>query len=183
MPDQNPERRVRLATFADAEACAAIYAPYVEGTAITFELEPPGAAEMGARIEAALSTHAWFVLEEDGRVVGYAYGVPLHKRAAYRWSCEVSVYVEPGRRRSGAGRALYEVLFARLAERGFLRAVAGMTLPNAASEGLHRAMGFESVGVYREIGFKHGAWHDVEMTQRSLPGRGGEPAGEPEEPS
>ena len=182
MPEPTPQRRVRLATTADAEACAAIYAPYVEGTAISFELEPPGAAEMAARMEAALDTHAWFVLEEEGKVVGYAYGAPLHKRAAYRWSCEVSVYVERSRRRSGAGRALYEALFARLTERGFLRAVAGMTLPNPGSEGLHRALGFESVGVYREIGFKLGSWHDVEMTQRSLPGAGGEPAGEPVEP-
>jgi phosphinothricin acetyltransferase len=113
-------------------------------------------------------------------VVGYAYGATLHARAAYRWSCEVSVYVEPGRRRSGAGRALYEALFARLAERGFLRAVAGMTLPNEASSGLHRAMGFESVGVYRDIGFKLGSWHDVEMTQLTL--GDGHPEGAPHEP-
>jgi L-amino acid N-acyltransferase YncA len=171
---------VRLATVADAEACAAIYAPYVEDTAVSFELEPPTPAQMAERIAASLRTHAWFVLEENGRVVGYAYGAPLHARAAYRWSCEVSVYVEPGRRRTGAGRALYEALFARLAERGFLRVVAGMTLPNDASARLHEAMGFESVGVYREIGFKLGSWHHVEMTQRSL-GDGG-PARDPDEP-
>jgi L-amino acid N-acyltransferase YncA len=180
MPDAPAERRVRLATVADAEDCAAIYAPYVEDTAITFELVPPTAVEMAERIATSLSTHAWFVLEEDGRVVGYAYGAPLHKRAAYRWSCEVSVYLETGRRRTGAGRALYEALFERLAERGLLRAVAGMTLPNEASEALHRAMGFESVGVYRMIGFKDGSWHDVEMTQRSLREGSG---GSPQEPS
>lgn len=159
---------VRLATNADGAACAAIYAPYVEHTAVSFELEPPGAAEMAARIDASLAGHAWFVLEAAGRVVGYAYGAPFHRRLAYRWSCEVSVYIESGRRRTGAGRALYEALFARLAERGLLRAIAGMTLPNEASAGLHRAIGFDSVGVYREIGFKFGAWHDVEMMQRSL---------------
>ena len=172
---------IRLATGADGAACAAIYAPYVEDTAVSFELEPPGAAEMAERIEAALRTHAWFVLEQSGRVVGYAYGAPFQRRAAYRWSCEVSVYIEPGRRRTGAGRALYEALFARLAERGFLRVVAGMTLPNEASAGLHRAMGFESVGVYREIGFKLGAWHDVEMAERSL-GVAADSQGEPAEP-
>lgn len=164
----------------DAEACAAIYAPYVRETAISFELEPPTAEQMQARIEAALRTHTWVVLEEDGRVVGYAYGGPLHARAAYRWSCEVSVYVEAGRRRSGVGRALYEALFARLAERGYVRAVAGMTLPNESSAALHRALGFESVGVYREIGFKFDAWHDVEMLQRSLVEA--EASGPPREP-
>ncbi|MHB8243301.1 MAG: GNAT family N-acetyltransferase, partial [Solirubrobacteraceae bacterium] len=89
-------------------------------------------------------------------------------RAAYRWACEVSVYLEVSRRRTGGGKALYEALFAQLAERGLRMAVAGMTLPNEASEGLHRAMGFEPVGTYRRIGFKQGAWHDVAWMQRAL---------------
>jgi L-amino acid N-acyltransferase YncA len=159
---------VRTASVADAEACAAIYAPYVTDTAISFETEPPGVEEMAARISAALETHAWVVLEEDGRVVGYAYGARFAPREAYRWSCEVSVYLEMGRTRTGGGRALYEALFALLAERGYRTAVGGMTLPNEASAGLHRAMGFEPVGTYRGIGFKHGAWHDVAWMQRSL---------------
>jgi L-amino acid N-acyltransferase YncA len=181
MPDPSLQRVVRAATPEDASACAAIYAPYVEATAISFELEPPSPAEMAGRIESSLQSHAWLVLEQHGSVVGYAYGAPLNTREAYRWSCEVSVYVERGNRRSGAGRALYEALFARLSERGYLRVVAGMTLPNEGSEGLHRAMGFESVGVYRRIGYKLGAWHDVEMTQRSLAPT--DPPGQPPEPS
>ena len=172
---------VRDASEHDAEACAAIYAPYVTGTAITFETEPPPPAEMAGRIAAALRTHAWLVLEDDGRVVGYAYGGPYKSRPAYRWSCEVSVYIEPGRRRTGGGRALYSALFARLAERGYRTAVAGMTLPNEASVGLHRAMGFEPVGTYRRIGWKHGAWHDVAWTQRQL-GDPREPQDPPAEP-
>ena len=108
------------------------------------------------------------MLEEDGRVVGYAYAAPVKDRAAYRFACEVSVYLEPGRRRSGAGRALYEGLFERLAARGYRRLIAGMTVPNPASEGLHRAMGFEPVGVQRRIGWKNGAWHDVGWVQRSI---------------
>jgi phosphinothricin acetyltransferase len=159
---------VRDATEQDAAACAAIYAPYVTDTAITFEYEPPTEAQLGARIAAALRTHAWLVLEDGGRVVGYAYGGPHKERAAYRWSCEVSVYLEPGRRRGGGGRALYAALLTRLTERGFRTAVAGMTLPNDASVGLHRALGFEPVGTYRRIGWKHGAWHDVAWVQRSL---------------
>ena len=167
---------VRDATDRDAAACAAIYAPYVLGTAITFEYEPPTPDSMAGRIAAARRTHAWLVLEDGGRVVGYAYGGPHKERPAYRWACEVSVYLETGRRRGGDGRALYEALLARLADRGFRVALAGMTLPNEASVGLHRALGFEPVGVYRRIGWKHGAWHDVAWAQRALGPDGGSPA-------
>jgi phosphinothricin acetyltransferase len=172
---------VRHATEHDAAACAAIYAPYVTGTAITFEDVPPGADEMARRIAAAAATHAWLVLiDDDGAVVGYAYGSPHKTRAAYRWTCEVSVYVERGRRRTGAGRALYLALFERLAARGFRMVVAGTTLPNDASVGLHAALGFETIGIYRRIGYKHGRWHDVAWTQRPLAGDGD--AGPPAEP-
>jgi len=166
---------VRLGSARDAGECAAIYAPYVMETAITFETEPPSAAEMERRIEAALQSHAWLVLEDAGRVVGYAYGGRFHARPAYRWACETSVYLEWGRRRTGAGRALYESLLARLVQRGYRIAIAGMTLPNEASVGLHEAMGFEPVGTYRRIGYKLGAWHDVAWMQRFLLGAGGEP--------
>jgi L-amino acid N-acyltransferase YncA len=168
MDERSANSRVRDATAADAAACAAIYEPYVLDTPITFELRPPSAEEMAARIAASQSAHAWLVLEDESRVVGYAYGAQHNARPAYRWSCEVSVYLEPGRRRSGAGRALYSELFERLAGRGLRNVIAGMTLPNEASEGLHRAMGFEPVGVYRRIGFKCGAWHDVAWMQRAL---------------
>jgi phosphinothricin acetyltransferase len=169
---------VRDGSEADAAACAAIYASYVENTAITFELEPPTPEEMAGRIAKASTSYAWLVLEDDGRVMGYAYGGPYKERAAYRWACEVSVYLEPGLRRRGAGRALYEALLPRLASRGFRTAVAGMTLPNDASEGLHRAMGFEPVGVWRRIGWKRGAWHDVAWVQRAL-AAGDDPPAEP----
>jgi phosphinothricin acetyltransferase len=164
----NPAFEIRTASPADGEACARVYAPYVEETAISFESEPPDAVEMGNRIASSLAAHDWLVLEVDGRIVGYAYGAPHRTRDAYRWAADVSVYLEPGRRRTGAGRALYEVLFQRLRDRGYRIAVAGITLPNQASVGLHRAMGFESVGVYRGIGHKLGSWHDVEWLQRPL---------------
>jgi phosphinothricin acetyltransferase len=160
--------QVRDASAADAGACAAIYAPYVTGTAITFELEPPTAAEMAERIAKAVSTHAWLVLEADGQVVGYAYGGPMKPRPAYRWSCEVSVYVSPTHHRTGAGRRLYDALFDRLTARGYRTAVAGVTLPNPASEALHKSLGFEPIGVCRNIGWKHDTWHDVAWSQRRL---------------
>jgi phosphinothricin acetyltransferase len=168
---------VRDASEADGAACAAIYAPYVTDTVITFEDVPPTAEEMARRIATAQRHHAWLLLEDDGRVVGYAYGGTYLPRAAYRWACEVSIYLELGRRRTGAGRLLYETLLARLTERGFLTFIAGMTLPNEASAGLHRALGFEPVGTYRRIGYKHGAWHDVAWTQRSV--CAGDPPAEP----
>lgn len=170
MHSLSPE--VRSATPADAPACAAIYAPYVTETAVTFETVPPGPEEIAQRIAAAVRSHAWLVVEDGGRVAGYAYGAPFHSRAAYRWACEVSVYLELGRRRTGAGRRLYEALFTRLEARGFRTAVAGMTLPNEASAGLHRVMGFEPVGTYRRIGWKLDRWHDVAWMQRSLGGEG-----------
>jgi L-amino acid N-acyltransferase YncA len=160
--------RGRDATEEDAAACAAIYAPYVTDTVVTFESEPPSVADMAERIAAARRTHAWLVLEDDGRVVGYAYGGPYRSREAWRWSCETSVYLETGRRRGGGGRALYEALLERLTARGFRTAIGVMTLPNDASEGLHRAMGFAAVGVHPRIGWKFGAWHDVAFAQRAL---------------
>ncbi|MFA9269975.1 MAG: N-acetyltransferase family protein [Baekduiaceae bacterium] len=167
---------IREATLDDAVACAELYAPYVERTAITFETEPPTAPERAERIGDALATHTWLVLEHEGRVRGYTYARPFHPRAAYRWSCEVTVFAELGRRRTGAGRALYTALFAQLEARGFHTAVALITLPNDASVGLHRAMGFEHAGTHTEIGYKLGAWHDVTWMQRRLADVGDPPA-------
>ncbi|MGI4893765.1 MAG: GNAT family N-acetyltransferase [Janthinobacterium lividum] len=164
-------RTIRPATSADAEACAAIYAPYVRDTVISFEAVPPSSAEMASRIEQSSTRHAWLVMEDDdteGDVMGYAYAGPYSARAAYDWSCEVSVYLRVGSRRTGAGRALYEALFGRLEERGFRTLVAGITEPNEASSGLHRALGFRVVGTFRDIGFKDGAWHDVTRWQRCI---------------
>ena len=115
---------------------------------ISLEMDPPSVPEVRDRMERSLETHDWLVLEDDLAIRGYAYGSAYRSRAAYRWACEVSVYVETGRRRTGAGRMLYEALFPRLVDRGYLTALAGMTLPNAASEGLHRSLGFEDVGTW-----------------------------------
>jgi L-amino acid N-acyltransferase YncA len=169
---------IRDADGGDAPACAAIYAPYVTSTAITFEVEPPSEAEIAARIAAASKTHAWIVLEENRQLLGYAYAHPFAERAAYRWACETSIYLKLGLRRSGGGRSLYEELFTRLADRGYRRAIAGMTLPNDASVGLHRALGFEPMGTYRDIGWKNGSWHDVAWMQRSI-AVGSDPPDEP----
>lgn len=159
---------IRDAGQDDATACAAIYRPYVLNTAITFEAEPPTVSEMSRRIEAAARSHAWLVAETNDQIIGYAYAGPFAVRPAYRWSCEVSVYLETGRRRTGAGRALYQALLPRLVERGYRVAVAKMALPNDASMGLHAALGFRPVGVHRRIGWKNGAWHDVAIAQLDM---------------
>lgn len=152
----------------DADAIAAIYAPYVADTVISFEDVPPTAAEMAARIERLTKTHAWVVAEHGGEILGYAYGCPHRERAAYRWATEVSVYVHPRHQRRGAGRALYETLFGLLADQGYRIGLAGIALPNDASVRLHEACEFEPVGVYRGIGFKHETWWDVGWWQRDL---------------
>ena len=166
---------IRDATPADAAPCAAIYAHYVEHTTVTFEDVPPGVDEVAARIAAAQERHAWLVAVHDGVVVGYAYGGPFKARAAYRWSCEVSVYVADAARGAGVGRILYAGLLARLEALGLRMACGGVTLPNDPSVALHRALGFEPVGTYRRIGWKHGAWRDVAWFQRPL-GDDGPPA-------
>ena len=152
----------------DAEPCLAIYAPLVRDTPVSFEEAVPTVDEFRNRISASIATHAWLVLEVAGRVVGYAYASQYRARAAYRWAAEVTVYIDPEHRGFGGGRLLYERLFERLRRQGFQVVVAGVTLPNDASVRLHRAMGFEPVGVYRRIGWKLGAWHDVSRWQLEL---------------
>ena len=134
---------------------------------ISFELDPPNEAEMALRIGEYSASHAWLVAEVDGTVAGYAYGSPHRSRAAYASSCDVAVYVDPAFPRRGIGRALYTELLAQLAEK-YHAAFAGIALPNAASIGLHEAMGFTPVGVYREVGWKMGGWRDVGWWQRLL---------------
>jgi L-amino acid N-acyltransferase YncA len=152
----------------DASACLEIYAPYVRDTAVSFEERVPTATEFLARIRETSATHPWLVIESAGAVVGYAYAAPHRTRAAYRWAADVAVYVAPAHHRRGAGRLLYTELIQRLQRQNLRMACAGVTLPNDASIGLHRALGFEPVGVYRRIGWKHGAWHDVSWWQLDL---------------
>lgn len=152
----------------DGGPCAAIYAPHVEGSQVSFEEVPPDAAEMTARIAATQATHPWLVAADGGGVVGFAYGCQHRSRAAYRWSADVSVYVAEGARGAGVGRTLYAGLLACLRGQGFHVACAGITLPNEASVALHESFGFKPVGIYREIGWKAGAWRDVGWWQLRL---------------
>jgi L-amino acid N-acyltransferase YncA len=158
---------VRAATPADAAAVAAIYAPVVTGTAISFEEEPPSPEEISRRM-AARPRLPWLIAEDGGRVAGYAYASAHRARPAYRWSADCSVYLDPGYRGRGVGRQLYERLIPVVRELGYRSLFAGIALPNPASVGLHEALGFQPVGVFRGVGYKHGAWRDVGWWQRFL---------------
>jgi phosphinothricin acetyltransferase len=166
---------LRAVTESDAESILEIYAPIIRASAITFEVEPPTVNEMRQRIAKALEHAPWLVVERGGVVTGYAYATRHSDRAAYQWSVNVSVYVRDGERRRGVGRALYTSLFALLGLQGFYAAHAGITLPNDGSVGLHESFGFVPVGVYRAVGWKQGAWHDVGWWQLPLRERVGAP--------
>jgi L-amino acid N-acyltransferase YncA len=159
---------VRPASTSDAARCADIYRPSVTDSWVSFEIAPPDAAEMARRIANFGDSHAWLVAEVKGQVVGYAYGSPHRMRKAYQTSADVAVYVDAGFARAGIGRLLYQALFPMLKARGVHAVFAGIALPNDASIGLHEAMGFTSVGIYREVGWKMGGWRDVSWWQRVL---------------
>lgn len=158
---------LRLATADDAGQIQAIYAPYC-ATPISFELEPPDVAEVRRRIEKVQGEYPWLVCESAGNILGYAYAGRHRERAAYQWSVDVSIYIRADRHRGGLGRTLYGKLFELLVLQGYINAYAGVTLPNPASVGLHEAVGFTRVGVYRHVGFKCGAWYDVAWFERPL---------------
>ena len=160
---------IRDATAADAAACAALYTHYVLETAVSFETEPPTAGDMAERIAAAQERHVWLVAEHDGEVTGYAYAGSWRSRAAYHRTAETSVYLAQSATGRGLGAALYKALLQRLGQLGFRTVVAGMTVPNPASERLHTALGFTPVGVFRRVGWKHGVWQDVSWMQLDLP--------------
>lgn len=168
---------IRLGSEGDASPIAALYAPIVLETTISFELDPPAAAEMARRIATVLrDNRPWLVCVSGPDLLGYAYAGRYRERAAYNWSVESSVCVAPIARGCGIGRGLYESLLAVLALQGFRRVYAALALPNQASVALHRAAGFEPVGTFREAGYKQGQWQDVEWWQRRLDAPAGSPS-------
>lgn len=167
---------LRVAAPDDAEAIAAIYAPFVRDTVISFETTVPDAAEMARRITSTLETHPWLVAEEDGRIIGYAYASQHRTREAYRFSCDVTVYLAEGARGRRLGSRLYTELFRLLRMQGFRNAFAGIAQPNPASVALHESLGFRHLGTYAKVGFKLGQWHDVGWWQLELTRDEGAPA-------
>ncbi len=171
---------VRAATDADVPAIAAIYAPMVTDTFASFEEAVPDEAELTRRM-LARPRMPWLVAVDTGAVMGvmgYAYASQHRQRPAYRWSADCSVYLSADYRGRGVGRLLYEDLIAEVADLGYVSLFAGIALPNEASAALHEAMGFERLGVFRNVGYKGGSWRDVgwwQRTIRDLPARPDEP--------
>jgi phosphinothricin acetyltransferase len=153
--------RLRFATPADAPSIRRIYAPHVEETAVSFATEVPSVTALESKIRKTLPAHPWIVSEDDGDVVGYAYAGPLRERDAYQWTVELSVYVAESAQRAGVGKRLYETLLELLEAQGFASAYGVVTLPNPPSVALHEKLGFEKVGHFDDVGYKHDAWHDV----------------------
>lgn len=153
---------IRAATAADAPALAAIYNHYVVHTIITFEEEPVPDAEMAQRIADVLAANLpWFVWEEGGRVLGYAYAGKWKSRCAYRYSVEASIYLDKTATGRGLGRKLYEALIVALRERKIHSIIGGIALPNPASVGISERLGFQKIGHFKEVGWKFEKWIDV----------------------
>ena len=167
--------RVRLATPTDGAACAAIYAPYVAGTAISFETLPPTADEMAARIARTTERTPWVVVEVDGTVRAYAYGTRHRDRAAYDWTVETTVYVDREFGRRGLGTLAMGAVVEVLRLQGAHLLVAGITLPNPGSVRLHESLGYVPIGEFEAIGWKFGGWHGVAWYALELGPRDAEP--------
>jgi phosphinothricin acetyltransferase len=159
---------IRPARLDDAAALVEIYRPVVLETTASFELEPPSVEQFRERIAKVIDRWVWLVAEDSSRLVGYAYATPHRSRAAYRYSIESSVYVAEAHQGRGIARRLYTDLFDAVIARGFCHAYAGITLPNDASVALHESFGFSHVGVFRSVGRKFGAWHDVSWWHKPL---------------
>jgi phosphinothricin acetyltransferase len=167
----------------DAAACSAIYAPFVTHGAASFEESAPDASELARRIASVSADYPWLVAEDDGTLAGYAYACRHRERAAYRWTCETTIYLAEGFRGRGVGKVLYGALFELLRRQGLRTALAGITLPNPASVALHESCGFRPVGVYRNIGHKQGAWRDVGWWALELGAAHGDPPRDPGPPA
>jgi L-amino acid N-acyltransferase YncA len=153
--------RIRCVRPDDAEGIAAIYAPFVINSAVSFEVQAPSPDEVAARITEIGATYPWLVVDDGDSIAGYAYASRHSTRAAYQWAADVTVYLDEGYHRRGIGKRLYRALFSLLRQQGFRSLYAGITLPNDGSIGLHRAMGMSEVGIYKNVGFKLGQWRDV----------------------
>ena len=160
--------KLRPAEAADAPALLSIYAPYVEHTAVTFEYEVPTIPAFARRIEEISSFYPYLVWEENGKILGYAYAHRHKERAAYQWNVELSIYLDQNARGRGIGTTLYSALIELLLLQGVQNFYACVTQPNAASDALHRKMGFTPCSIWHRSGYKLGKWHDVAWYEMNI---------------
>ena len=167
--------QIRVAGEADAEALLAIYAPYVQHTAITFEYEVPSAEEFRGRIRNVLRRYPYLAAEDGGEIVGYAYVSPFKERAAYDWAVETSIYVRQDRKRGGVGRRLYQALEDILKAQGVLNLNACIACSVREDEYLtrdsiacHQRLGYQMVGEFHQCGCKFGRWYNMVWMETSI---------------
>ena len=159
---------IRAVNHADAFRICEIYNHHVEQTIVTFEEQTVSVSEMESRFERILKEYPYFVYEVDGEVVAYAYADKWRARSAYRLTAETTIYVAAAWHGKGIGRELYAVLLDALKDRGFHVAIGVIGLPNEGSEILHRKMGFERTGLFKEAGRKFDNWVDVSFWSKTL---------------
>jgi L-amino acid N-acyltransferase YncA len=152
---------IRVCEPRDAATIGKIYNYYIRDTVVTFEEQEVDATDMAARIATITSHHPWLVQEVDGAVVGYAYASTWKSRSAYRFALETTVYLAAEHTGQGHGLALYQALLAKLRAMNIHCAIGCISLPNAASIGLHEKLGFRKIGQFMEVGWKFGRWIDV----------------------
>ena len=160
---------IRNVKQSDAEAISKIYNHYVCHTTITFEEEPISALEMGRRIKKVTPAYPWLVWEENEEVLGYAYASRWRERSAYRYACELTIYLHHDATGRGRGEELYTRLIEDLKSRGFHSLLGCVTHPNPASGKLHRKLAFEKVAHFHQAGYKFGKWLDVVYYEKVIP--------------
>jgi len=168
--------KLRLAKPADSGDILAIYAPYIEKTSFTFEIDVPSPEAFAERISSYLESWPWLVCEVDGVIAGYAYAARYRERVAYQWSVESSVYIHDDHQRKGIARILYSALFKILKRQGFRNVYAVINLPNEKSVAFHESLGFSYFATYEQVGYKLGQWKNVGWWRLIVNEFGQEPA-------
>ena len=166
---------IRKVQLQDAARILEIYAWYVEHTAISFEYDVPSLEEFTARIEKTLLRYPYLVIEEEGKILGYAYAGPFKTRAAYDWDCEMSIYIDRHEHGRGLGRKIYCSLEEELGRMGIQNLYACIGFPEEEDEYLtrdsvrfHERMGYVITGTYHKCGYKFGRWYDMVWMEKII---------------
>ena len=166
---------IRTAKKEDAQALLALYAPYVEKTAITFELTVPTVEEFAGRMMQTLKRYPFLIAEDHHEILGYAYTGPFKERAAYDWAVETSIYVKMGRTHGGIGKALYAALEEASRRQHILNLNACIAAPVVEDEYLtrnsidfHAHLGYVLTGTFHQCGYKFGRWYDMVWMEKII---------------
>ena len=176
--------QIRVATKEDAEALLAIYAPYVEETAITFEYEVPSIEEFRCRIQETLKKYPYLVAEKNGKIVGYAYAGAFHARPAYDWAVEMSIYLREDQRHRGTGKRLYAALEVVLRAQNIQNLYACIGCPDGSDDAhltrnsaqFHAHLGYRLVGEFPRCGYKFGTWYSMVWMEKCIGAHEAQPA-------